>query len=150
MIHHSLGPNPDHGVYRGMSEAVRVASTFLTDPSTAPEEIDVFPRHTWFLQQRVITVCVLKSKPVYIFLPLDMVAEPVDATRLGIPLNLTPPTDYEVEDELVEKILDALYAAKNPMILVDVLTSRFHCTPQVRQLVDITQLPVSLTYSRLI
>ena len=41
MIHHCIGPNPDHGVYRGMSEAVRVASTFLTDPSTAPEEIDV-------------------------------------------------------------------------------------------------------------
>ena len=41
MIHHSLGPNPDHGVYRGMSEAVRVASTFLTDLSSAPEEIDV-------------------------------------------------------------------------------------------------------------
>lgn len=42
MIHHCIGPNPDHGVYRGMSEAVRVASTFLTDPSVAPEEIDVY------------------------------------------------------------------------------------------------------------
>ena len=41
MIHHCIGPNPDHGVYRGMSEAVRVASTFLNDPSTAAEEIDV-------------------------------------------------------------------------------------------------------------
>lgn len=41
MIHHCIGPNPDHGVYRGMSEAVRVASTFLTDLSSAPEEIDV-------------------------------------------------------------------------------------------------------------
>jgi hypothetical protein len=42
MIHHCIGPNPDHGVYRGMSEAVRVASTFLINPSIAPEEIDVY------------------------------------------------------------------------------------------------------------
>jgi len=41
MIHHCLGPNPDHGVYRGMSEPVRVASTFLSDMSIAAEEIDV-------------------------------------------------------------------------------------------------------------
>jgi len=41
MIHHCIGPNPDHGVYRGMSEAVRVASTFINDPSIAAQEIDV-------------------------------------------------------------------------------------------------------------
>jgi TPP-dependent 2-oxoacid decarboxylase len=40
-IHHCIGPEPDHGVYRGMSEAVRVASTFLSDMSVAAEEIDV-------------------------------------------------------------------------------------------------------------
>jgi len=43
MIHHCIGPNPDHGVYRGMSEAVRVASTFINDPATAAQEIDVSP-----------------------------------------------------------------------------------------------------------
>jgi pyruvate decarboxylase len=41
MIHHCIGPNPDHGVYRGMSEPVRAASTFLSDMSIAAEEIDV-------------------------------------------------------------------------------------------------------------
>lgn len=43
MIHHCIGPNPDHGIYRGMSESVRVDSAFLCDPSTAAEEIDVLP-----------------------------------------------------------------------------------------------------------
>lgn len=71
-----------------------------------------------------------------------MVSEPVDANRLETPLNLTPPKDDKVEEELVTAILDALYAAKNPMILADILTARFHCTAEVRQLVDITQLPV--------
>jgi TPP-dependent 2-oxoacid decarboxylase len=41
MIHHCIGSNPDHGVYRDMSQSVRVDSTFIADPRTAPEEIDV-------------------------------------------------------------------------------------------------------------
>jgi hypothetical protein len=43
MIHHCIGPEPDHGVYRGMSEPVRAASTFINDPAVAAEEIDVPP-----------------------------------------------------------------------------------------------------------
>ena len=85
----------------------------------------------------------LKSKPVYIFLPLDKVSEPLDAKRLETPLDLTPPRKESVEEDLVQKILDAMYSAKNPMILVDVITSRFHCTPEVRKLVHVTQFPVS-------
>jgi pyruvate decarboxylase len=73
---------------------------------------------------------------------MDMVAEKVDAKRLDTPLDFTPPSDKRVEDELVEKILEAVYAAKTPMILVDVLTARFHCTPHVRKLVDMTNFPV--------
>jgi TPP-dependent 2-oxoacid decarboxylase len=41
MIHHCIGSDPEHGVYRDMSQSVRADSTFLTDPFTAPEEIDV-------------------------------------------------------------------------------------------------------------
>jgi hypothetical protein len=76
-----------------------------------------------------------------------MVSEPLDATRLEKPLDLNPPRNESVEEDLVKKILDAIYKAKNPMILVDVITARFHCTPQVRQLVDITQFPVSHVFS---
>ena len=81
---------------------------------------------------------------MYIFLPLDMVDEPVDSKRLVVPLDFTPPRNANVEEDVAEKILHAVYIAKNPMILVDVLTARFHCTPEVRQLVDITEFPVSL------
>jgi len=73
-----------------------------------------------------------------------MVSEPVDATKLETPLNLTPPTTHQAEMEVVDKIVEAIYKAENPMILVDVLTTRFHCTPEVRKLVDITQFPVFL------
>lgn len=71
-----------------------------------------------------------------------MVPEHIDAKRLEIPLDLTPPSDKHIEDEIVTKILEAVYHAQNPMILVDMLTSRFHCTPEARQLVDITRFPV--------
>jgi pyruvate decarboxylase len=76
-----------------------------------------------------------------------MVAAPLDATRLETPLHLTPPTNSHSEHEVISKIVNAIYNAKNPMILVDVLTARFHCTPEVRELVNITQFPVSLSRS---
>jgi len=72
-----------------------------------------------------------------------MVSEPLDATRLEKPLDLTPPRKESVEEDLVQKILGAIYSAKNPMILADVITARFQCVPLVRKLVDITQFPVS-------
>ena len=71
-----------------------------------------------------------------------MVSEEVDGKRLETPLDLTPPHDSATEKEVVKKILEGLYSAKNPMILVDVLTARFHCTPEVRKLVDLTHFPV--------
>jgi TPP-dependent 2-oxoacid decarboxylase len=73
---------------------------------------------------------------------MDMVSEEVDASRLDKPLDLTPPSDPAVEDEVVTLILDAVSKAQNPMILADLLTSRFRCTPEVRRLVDITMFPV--------
>jgi pyruvate decarboxylase len=73
-----------------------------------------------------------------------MVSEHVDASRLKTPLDLTPPKDDVVEDHLVSQIIQAVLAAKNPMILADVFTSRFQCTPEVRELVEITQFPVCL------
>jgi pyruvate decarboxylase len=96
----------------------------------------------WTDGQRVITTCVVKSKPVVIFLPYDIVSQPVDAARLKTPLGLIPPRDEIVEDEVVLKILEAIYSARRPMILADVLTSRFHSISQVRELVKVTQFPV--------
>ena len=72
-----------------------------------------------------------------------MVAEPVDASRLETPLDFTPPSDSSVEKEVIGQILEAIYTSKNPVLLADVITARFHCTPEVRKLVDITQFPVS-------
>ena len=71
-----------------------------------------------------------------------MVSVRLDAKRLETPLDLTPPSDKNVEEEVVTVILDAIYCAKSPMIVADMLTSRFHCTPEVRQLVELTQFPV--------
>jgi pyruvate decarboxylase len=72
-----------------------------------------------------------------------MVGEPLDAKRLETPLDLTPPHSDAAENEVVKKILEEIYNSKNPMILADVLTARFHSTPEVRKLVEITQFPVS-------
>jgi pyruvate decarboxylase len=74
-----------------------------------------------------------------------MVHKHVDGTHLDTPLDFTPLSNEAVEVELVAKILEAVYSAKNPMILVDVLTARFHCTPFVRKLVELTNFPVPIS-----
>jgi pyruvate decarboxylase len=88
----------------------------------------------------------IKSQPVYIFLPLDIVSQPVDASRLSTPLDLSHIKDDKVEDELVSQIAQAVLSAKKPVILADVFTSRFQCTQEVRQLVEVTQFPVTSFY----
>lgn len=90
-------------------EHVTVAQANLVDPATAAAEID-----------RVLRTCYIEARPVYIALPTDMVTKPLDASLLKTPLDLTVPrNDPQAEEHLVKLILDKLYAAKNPVVLVD-------------------------------
>jgi TPP-dependent 2-oxoacid decarboxylase len=66
MIHHCIGPEPDHGVYRGMSEAVRAASTFINDPAVAAEEIDVRYHVTRLIAESHHDMCFEIKTSVYL------------------------------------------------------------------------------------
>jgi hypothetical protein len=57
MIHHCIGPNPEHGVYRDVSESVRAAAAFLNDPETAPKEIDVSSSVSWLIIASYCDMC---------------------------------------------------------------------------------------------
>lgn len=92
--------------------ACAVAS--IRDPHEAPIQIDA-----------VIRECYIKSRPVYIFLPRDLVNLKVDGERLKTPIDLRfAVNDQEKEDYVVGVILKYLHAAKNPIILVDACAIR--------------------------
>lgn len=131
MIHHSIGPKPDHQIYTKCSEPVRFAAAELWDIDTAPSEID-----------RVIRECFVKSGPVYIFLPLDLSAEEVDASLLDTQIDISPLVNQEAQDAAVKAITSAISAAKHPSLLFDGLVQRFDAVTEARALVDTLSVPV--------
>ncbi|GAB7358013.1 hypothetical protein MBLNU230_g0178t1 [Neophaeotheca triangularis] len=131
MIHHSIGSQPDHQMFNKASQAFRVAAAEIMDEKKAPAEID-----------RVIRECFVKSCPVYIFLPTDLVDVPVPRSALDTPLNLDPEADEQSIKAAVEAVLERLYSAKNPVVFVDCLTERHNAVAELKALLDKLQLPI--------
>ena len=134
ILHHSLG-NGDFGVFADMSARVTVAQANLNDPNTAPTKID------WVLRE-----CFLKSRPVYIQLPTDMVHKPVDASPLQHPIDLAyPKNNPEPEEEVVSEIMKRLEVSKEPCILVDGCVQRHRVVCEVDALVRTSAIPTFVT-----
>ncbi|KAI9680813.1 MAG: Pyruvate decarboxylase 1 [Caeruleum heppii] len=130
LLHHTLG-NGDFNVFANMAKEVSCAVARLDDPYTAPGVIDHTLRECW-----------VKSRPVYIGLPTDMVLKKVEGNRLDTPIDLSdPPNRQEKEDYVVEVILKYLNAAKKPVILVDACAIRHRVLPEVHALVEKSGLP---------
>ena len=135
MIHHSLGFSPDHQIYNKMSAPVRCTAADLAsiaDVEKAAQEID-----------RVIRECFVQSYPVYIFIPIDMVNEPVPASLLDIKIDLSMPSDPESEEEAVNAVLEALQHAKSPTGFVDALTHRHNAKAEAQAVLQRLGVPVS-------
>ena len=113
LLHHTLG-NGDFHVFSKIFSQISCATSFLNDPHEAATLIDNAIRECW-----------LKSRPVYISLPTDIVQKKIEGDRLNTPLDLSyPPNEEEKEAYVVEVVLGYLHAAKNPVILVDACAIR--------------------------
>lgn len=134
MLHHSLG-NGDFKAFSKMSETISVYVALLNNPSQIARQIDTALRECW-----------IKSRPVYIGLPTDMVQEKVEGARLDTPIDLSlSPNDQESENYLVNVVLSYLEQARKPRILVDACASRFRVLPEVEALVRKSGLPTFVT-----
>jgi pyruvate decarboxylase len=92
-----------------MSKQITVATTILTDPATAANEID-----------RVLTTMVYESRPAYIGVPADMSHQLISGAGLETPLDLTLPLDDKTTtQEVVAKIRTLLDKASKPTLIVD-------------------------------
>jgi pyruvate decarboxylase len=95
----------------------------------------------------VIQKCYFYSRPVYIYLPLDMVHKPVPTSALEKPFLLGLLTegstrhDATVENAAVEKLLFSIYSSKTPVVLVDGLILQFGLKSVVRSLLDYLKFP---------
>jgi pyruvate decarboxylase len=106
--------NGDFTVFQKISTQISCAVSMLNDPYEAATLID-----------HAIQECYIKSRPVYISLPSDMVQKKIEGARLKTPLNLKfAPNEVEKEDYVVGVVLKYLKEAKNPVILVDACAIR--------------------------
>ncbi|KAH6614765.1 thiamine diphosphate-binding protein [Chaetomium sp. MPI-SDFR-AT-0129] len=134
LLHHTLG-NGDFNVFANMSSQISCVSARLNKPGEIADQIDHALRECW-----------IRSRPVYIMLPTDMVEKKIEGARLDTPIDLTePPNEPEREDYVVDVVLRYLHEAKSPVILVDACAVRHRVLQEVQSLVEKTQLPVFVT-----
>ncbi|KAH8815394.1 pyruvate decarboxylase [Xylogone sp. PMI_703] len=129
MMHHTFKKDMDHAVYISMAEPVSKDRAWLMEDATMADDID-----------RVIVECVRSKLPVYIYVPVDVVDVKLDASRLNTPLDTSiKNADAATEDKIVKSVLELIKAAKNPVILGDVLTQRHGGEALIRKLADLTR-----------
>ncbi|EXJ57879.1 uncharacterized protein A1O5_12437 [Cladophialophora psammophila CBS 110553] len=134
VMHHTLGDG-DFRIFADMAAKITCAQASLRDPIMAIAMID-----------ETIQQCILQSRPVYIELPTTLVRLKVSAAELDRPINLLiPENDTHLEEQKASLILEKIYAAKQPFIVVDGLTSRFGFAEEVGELVRATGIATAAT-----
>lgn len=130
LLHHTLG-NGDYNVFSRMNASISCYTALLNDPHDAATLIDSAIRECW-----------IRSRPVYITLPTDMISAKVNANRLKQPIDLSQPVnDPEKEKYVVDVVLKYLHAANKPVILVDACAIRHRVLDEVHDLVETSGLP---------
>ncbi|KAL2831059.1 thiamine diphosphate-binding protein [Aspergillus cavernicola] len=130
LLHHTLG-NGNYNVFAGMYAGISTTMARLDETYDAATLIDNAIRECW-----------IRSRPVYITLPTDMVTRKIEGERLKTPIDLSsPPNDPEKEDYVVDVVLKYLHAAKRPVILVDACAIRHRVLEEVHDLVEASGLP---------
>jgi indolepyruvate decarboxylase len=129
LLHHKVR---EFDTQKKVFEQLTVASTVLSDPQTAFQEID-----------RVLHAALRYKRPVYIELPRDLVAVP------GIPGYKTPEIHERSNPQSLREALaeaeQMIQRARQPVILADVEVHRFALQEQVIKLAEKTNIPVAAT-----
>jgi TPP-dependent 2-oxoacid decarboxylase len=132
LMHHLIS---DYMLQYDVFRKVTIDAAFLTNPQTAPEEID-----------RVITNCMTYKRPVYIELPMDSQNLQCHAPK-PISFTIDRTSDSESLKACVEEVTDLLNKAKNPVVLVGAEVLRLGIPKQVLSFIESSELPFATTVS---
>ncbi|KAI1288999.1 thiamine pyrophosphate enzyme [Xylaria venustula] len=134
LLHHTLG-NGDFNVFANMSAPISCVVAKLNDPAEIASQID-----------HALRECYLRTRPVYIMLPTDMVTKKVEGELLNTEIDLhEPANDEDKENYVVDVVLKYLHAAQKPVVLVDACAVRSRVLEEVHAFIDKTKLPVFVT-----
>jgi len=132
LVHHLVA---DYYLQLEVFRKVTVDAAMLTNPDTAPDEID-----------RVICACILHKLPVYLELPADIALAPC---RRPMPL---PPCGSLVSDagtlrECVEEAAALLNEAESPVLLAGMQLHRLNLGSDTLRLVEHAEIPFATMLS---
>lgn len=131
LMHHTFADG-EYRRFAAMHSHITVAQTNLIDPRTALQQIE------WIFQQAL-----LHSRPVYLEIPEDMVGICVLQSS---PL-LAPPHSQFIDSgaQALECILERMYSAQRPLILVDGESRPCRILDQIDDLIQCTGWPTWTT-----
>jgi TPP-dependent 2-oxoacid decarboxylase len=130
LLHHTIGDmNLQYKIY----EHIMAAAVVLKDPEEAPDQID-----------RTIAACLKSRLPVYIEIPMDIVAQPCRPAG-PFEVDTSIPCDPEALSEAVEEAVQMLTAAKNPAILAGVEVARLGLCRAMAEFIDYTRYQFATT-----
>ena len=130
LMHHLAG---DYALQRDVMARITGASILLTDGDSAPAAID-----------DAIATCIRTKQPIYIEVPVDVVAQPC-ADPDELPAPAPTPSDPDALDEAVAEAAELLANAKHPAVLVGVEVRRFGLAGAVTDLLERTGWPFAAT-----
>ncbi|KAB8075190.1 thiamine diphosphate-binding protein [Aspergillus leporis] len=107
LIHHTLADG-EYGRFADMVSHVTVAQVDLKDPRLVPDQID-----------HALRQALIHSRPVYLQVPVDMVDIFIDASNLTSPISVPSAPATGHEPSILQRILERIYAAQRPLILID-------------------------------
>ncbi len=129
LLHHKVR---EFDTQKKVFDQLTIASTVLSDPQTAFQEID-----------RVLHAALRYKRPVYVELPRDQVFVP------GIPhhriLEVHERSNPSSLRAALAEAAEVINRARKPVVLADVEIHRFGLQDQVLQLVETTRIPVAAT-----
>jgi TPP-dependent 2-oxoacid decarboxylase len=129
LLHHKVR---DFDTQKKVFEQLTIASTVLSDPQTAFQEID-----------RVLQAALRYKRPVYIELPRDQVF--ATGSRYHKTPEIYEPSNPRCLREALAEAGQMINRARRPVILADVELHRFGLQDQLLKLVDKTRIPVAAT-----
>jgi pyruvate decarboxylase len=130
LVHHTF-LDGEYGRFAEMHRHVTAAQTCLTDVQTTADKID------WIIEQAMI-----HQRPVYLQIPDDLVGMPVSTANFEKrPVIRPAPSTAEISAETVDKILERIYSATKPLILVDGESRSIGAIDEINKLINTTNWP---------
>jgi TPP-dependent 2-oxoacid decarboxylase len=129
LLHHKVR---EFDTQKKVFEQLTIASTVLSDPQTAFQEID-----------RVLHAALRYKRPVYLELPRDMVVVPGISHHKT--LEIHERSNRNSLGAALAEAVEMINGARHPVILADVEVHRFGLQDQVLKLARQTQIPVAAT-----